>query len=647
MQAHTWLWISLLAPLMGGILSFIQRSHSKSCFWGSVGMIISLIASFFLINQTSGEPISFTFQWWPGMTLSWRIDQLSALLMFLVSLISLLVHLFSLGYMRHDPSYRRYFGFLGLFSFSMLALLASDHLLLLFVFWEMVGFSSYLLIGFWWQKEENALAARMAFITNRVADVCLLAGLLWWAALEQSLHISELSIATIPEAPAIGFLLVMGAFGKSAQLPFYPWLSRAMAGPTPVSALIHAATMVAAGVYLLARVQLIFVESVMLFIVIFGALTALSGALAALVQLDIKKVLAYSTISQLGYMVLGVGVGAYGASLFHLWTHAFFKAGLFLAAGAVIHFLETKNVSNPQDMRVMGGLRKDLPVTFWSYLLCMLSLSGLPLFTGFLSKDGIIVEAGLWALQYLESYGVWVIMIPLLSLITALLTAFYMGRQLMMVFFGKHRFDKGFSPTSESWITHYIPLGILGFGSLGFIYSLNPFSHEISFLEILTMGAVSMNTKKVAFVLTGTPFVSFLLSVGGLALAYRLYRPQSSFYQKLSAYRPRTILLEAFYLDSFYLQLAKFSTRLSQSVAYLDRKIIDPFIDLFSIGFVVFSKLMELMDKLMVDGVVKFLGNLAGLMGRFFSMFQAARVQLHVFWMVVGILLLLIGFHLI
>jgi NADH-quinone oxidoreductase subunit L len=372
-----------------------------------------------------------------------RLDALSATMALVVTGVGFLIHVYSIGYMHGDRGFARYFAYLNLFTTAMLLLVLADNLLLLFVGWEGVGLCSYLLIGFWYETPENAAAGKKAFLVNRVGDAGFLLGLfllVWtlgargvWtldiAAIET--HLGLLRDATVggwPVPLVVGLLLFVGATGKSAQIPLYVWLPDAMAGPTPVSALIHAATMVTAGVYLLARLDGLYAlaPGALAVVAVVGTVTALLAAVIATAQTDIKKVLAYSTVSQLGYMFLALGVGAAGAALFHLVTHAFFKALLFLGAGSVIHGL-----GGEQDLRRMGGLRTRLPVTFWTMAVATLAIAGVPPLSGFFSKDAILwgAFAGPHAAPVLGGVG----------LVVAVLTAFYTGRLLCLAFLGECR----------------------------------------------------------------------------------------------------------------------------------------------------------------------------------------------------------------
>ncbi|NTW56461.1 MAG: NADH-quinone oxidoreductase subunit L [Chlorobiaceae bacterium] len=367
------------------------------------------------------------------------IDNITVIMLAMVTLISFLVHLYSTGYMAGDKHYGRFFAYLGIFTFSMLGIVLSDNLFSIYIFWELVGLSSYLLIGFFFEKQSATDAQKKAFLTNRVGDIGMWLGILILYSQFHTFSYSEIfeNLAagkftmSYGWLTAAGILLFMGCVGKSAQLPLHIWLPDAMEGPTPVSALIHAATMVAAGVYFVARIFVLLTPDALHVIAFCGALTAFMAATIAITQNDIKRVLAYSTVSQLGYMVLGLGVGAYSAALFHLLTHAFFKACLFLGSGAIIHAMH-----HEQDMRWMGGLRKHMPWTFATFTFATLALAGLPLTSGFMSKDAILASAIGFA--HVEGGGIFYV-IPFLGFLSAMMTAFYMGRQIWLVFFGESR----------------------------------------------------------------------------------------------------------------------------------------------------------------------------------------------------------------
>jgi NADH-quinone oxidoreductase subunit L len=396
------------------------------------------------------------------------VDNVTAVMLLVVTIVSTLVHLFSIGYMHGDPRYSRYFAYLSIFSFSMLGLVLAESFLFIYIFWELVGLSSYLLIGFWFEKKSASDAGKKAFIVNRIGDFGFLIGILIIYATCGVLGYDEVFLA-IGEGKLSGTLLTLagiavfcGAIGKSAQFPLHVWLPDAMEGPTPVSALIHAATMVAAGVYLVGRVYPIFTPDAFLFIAYFGLITLFITATIALAQNDIKKVLAYSTCSQLGYMIMGLGVGGYTAGLAHLSTHAAFKACLFLGSGSVIHAVHS------QDIQEMGGLRKKMPITFVTFVIATLAISGVPGFSGFYSKDmilGAALEFGMKSANPLH------MIFFIGALFTAGLTAFYMFRLVILTFFGApkdlHKFDHAHESPPNMWV----PLVILAGLSFSFWYS--------------------------------------------------------------------------------------------------------------------------------------------------------------------------------
>ena len=464
-----YIWVIVLMPLIGFLINgLLGRYFSKSavvfvaCGSVFVSFALSILALFELLKLDASQrfyEISSLFHWIPSgnfhVEIGFLLDPLSAVMILVVSGVGFLIHVYSIGYMAHDKDFSRFFTYMNLFTGSMLLLVLANNFLLMFVGWEGVGLCSYLLIGFWYTRQSAANAGMKAFIVNRIGDfgVLLAIMLIFWTF--SSLNFREVfdsaygyfqSTAGAHGGETHGFvfndmfnlgmgvftlitiLLFVGATGKSAQIPLYVWLPDAMEGPTPVSALIHAATMVTAGVYMVARCNVLYLlaPDTLLIVAIIGAATAFFAATIGIAQNDIKRVLAYSTVSQLGYMFLACGVAAFGAGIFHLMTHAFFKALLFLAAGSVIH-----GMSDVQDMRQMGGLKSKMPITFMTMLIATLAISGIPLFSGFFSKDEI-----LWK-SFSSAYGgviFWIV-----GLITAGITAFYMFRLIYLTFFGENR----------------------------------------------------------------------------------------------------------------------------------------------------------------------------------------------------------------
>jgi NADH-quinone oxidoreductase subunit L len=473
------LWIVLALPLLGAAINGLfgktfPKSAVNSVAVGSV--VLSFLAAAETVREflqlapgqipyvgnyftwmISGEATSHPFR----VDFALQIDQLTVVMLMVVTFVGMLIHMYSTGYMAHEDGYYRFFCYLNLFMFFMLTLVMASNLIVMFVGWEGVGLCSYLLIGFYFLKKSAADAGKKAFIVTRIGDFGFTVGILMVFATFGTVAFGEVfdSLAKNPVSEGvlttICLLLFAGAIGKSAQLPLYVWLPDAMEGPTPVSALIHAATMVTAGVYMVARMNPLFSNApvAMLVVAIVGAVTALYSATIGLVQTDIKKVLAYSTVSQLGYMFLACGVGAYASGIFHLMTHAFFKGLLFLAAGSVIHAM-----GGEQDMMKMGGLRRKIPVTYWTMLIGTLAIAGIPGFAGFFSKDEILEAANSGRYHHLTLF--------LMALIGAALTSFYMFRLVFLTFFGKPRFDEHKVHVHESPKSMTVPLTILAFLSI-------------------------------------------------------------------------------------------------------------------------------------------------------------------------------------
>lgn len=461
----------LLSPILGFLINGLRyKKHSANLAGGiaTAAIAVSFIASVLLVVDLFGmapesRRIAVEFFEWIAVdkfkvNVGFVVDPISAIMILVITGVGSLIHLFSVGYMHHEAGAARYFSYLNLFIFNMLVLVLGDSLLTLFVGWEGVGLCSYLLIGFWFTDKEKAAAGMKAFITNRIGDAAFLLGMFILFFTFGTLNIHELNAMapTVAETSWMGAItlgtlfLFVGATGKSAQIPLYVWLPDAMAGPTPVSALIHAATMVTAGIYMIVRLNPLFImaPNTMMVIAIIGGLTAIMAASIGMTQWDIKKILAYSTVSQLGYMFLAVGVGAFGAAMFHLMTHAFFKALMFLGSGSVIHAMQEE-----QDIRKMGALGKALPITHFTFVLGWLAIIGIPPFAGFFSKDEILWMSfhspmGHWSLWALGALG-------------AAMTAFYMTRLMCLVFWGKSRVAKHVHP-HESPALMTIPLIVLG-----------------------------------------------------------------------------------------------------------------------------------------------------------------------------------------
>jgi NADH-quinone oxidoreductase subunit L len=539
------LWIPLL-PFAGFLVNnFGARTLPKRAVGAvaSLAMFAAFAASVMAIRvlvslPADGRETTQTIFTWIGsadfqVPLGLRLDPLSAVMILVITGIGFLIHLYSTAYMIEEESYEyaRYFAYLNLFAAFMLLLVLGDNFVVLFVGWEGVGLCSYLLIGFWYKNRSAADAGKKAFIVNRVGDVAFILGVLLAFTQFGSIHFKELNavIAGLPAEPTFGvvstiaLLLFIGATGKSAQIPLYVWLPDAMEGPTPVSALIHAATMVTAGVYLIGRNAVLFAHApdVLMIVAVIGTATALWAGAIGMVQNDVKRVLAYSTVSQLGYMFMAMGVGAYAAGIFHLLTHAFFKALLFLGSGAVIHAL-----AGEQDLRRMGGLRKELPVTYWTFLIGALAIAGVPGLAGFFSKDEILYRT------FSGGYTVlWVV-----GAITSLMTAFYMFRLVFLAFHGERRGNSAHvshAPRSMAIALVVLAIGSVFAGYLNVPAALGGSAFLEHFLEpslhvpALEGGhaAVEHGDHRVEMILM---LVSSLIALAGIAIAAFLYlkRPE-------------------------------------------------------------------------------------------------------------------------
>jgi NADH-quinone oxidoreductase subunit L len=625
---------------------FNQKAKTKTAWVGMFLLTTSCFFSIVLFHQTwiKNQVYQVDIEWFELKNHLFQfkiwIDKTTTALFCVVSLISTLVHLFSMTYMKGDKYYGRYFALLGVFTFAMQALLLTSNLLLIYIFWELVGFCSYLLISFWYEKPAAARAAKKAFMFNRVGDMGFLLAITVVYFIFQTLDIQELSIivrentnksiqtnANNSVSILLGMGFVLATCGKSAQLPLSVWLPDAMEAPTPVSALIHAATMVAAGIYLLIRVQFLLVSEIQLVVVIIGVLTALSAAFSAFNQTDIKKLLAYSTVSQLGFMMVAVGIGTTQVALFHLLTHAFFKAGLFLCAGVVIHHLHI------QDMREMGSLRKKMPVVFISYSICAFSLAGLPFFSGFLSKDLILHQAMLWA----ASQGFLFYIIPTSLFLTSLLTAIYIGKQWRLVFFEKEILVDE-SPINVQKLWQRIPplsmmefsILILAIFSLGFIFSLHPFLPARSWV---------MNGQVFDVSHWITVFSSFIACMG-MGIGWQLGKQKVS--DKIGN-RLITNNTMQFSIDNFYQKtIINGSVHFSNKLANFDSNVVDRTIRFVGFGLVTIGLLAAWGDKYIVDGGVRLSVWAVRKSGQKIKAIQNGKVQSYFAWALVGMLILLI-----
>ncbi len=642
------LWLIPLLPFAGFLLNGVLGSRLPRWLVSTIGLLAPLASFVLVLNAAAATMISAPascpgcgpvagvvmpnvetcpFPWLAigqlHVDFSLVLDQLSLVMLLVVTGVGFLIHIYSVGYMAHEEGYARYFSFLNLFLFFMTVLVLAGNILLMFVGWEGVGLASYLLIGFFFQRNAAANAGKKAFIANRIGDFGFLIGIFLLLANFGTLTFSEIAAKvtshpfrlivqngavtlhhtanSLPPAgvlTAICLCLLLGAAGKSAQLPLYVWLPDAMEGPTPVSALIHAATMVTAGVYMIARTHVLFDHAPFALgvVALVGAATALFAATIGLVQNDIKRVLAYSTISQLGYMFLGCGVAAYSAAIFHLVTHAFFKALLFLAAGSIIHA-----IGGEQDMRKMGGLRKKLPVTFWTMTVAVFTIAGFPPLAAFFSKDAILYAAFLHG-----TYGkfLWFI-----GLVTALLTSLYMFRLWYMTFLGEPR-SKDLHP-HESPRSMLVPLVILALLSIGGGWI--GIEHFSAFLAPAT-GVLHMKGGS-AWLEIVLSVVAVLVALEGWLIADKYYRRKPARPAQLAAALPHgyKLLANKYYVDEIY-----------------GAAIVKPLLAVskYVLGWIV--------DTAILGGLAWLLGGIGNLSGAILQRWQSGNLRSYAAWLTLG-----------
>ena len=609
----------LLSPLVGFLLNALlgRVLPRRIVGWigaGSVGLAFVFALAIFT-QVVGGSRLDQTyFTWWQSgdfnVPFNLYVDPVSTLMILVITGVGFLIHVYSIGYMREDPGFARFFAYMNLFVFSMLLLVLAGNFVWLIIGWAGVGLCSYLLIGFWYQRASAVLAARKAFVMNTIGDVGMV-----FAAFLVFLNLRVLDyravfgrIHQLPKGgtiiTAICLLLLVGAVAKSAQLPLHTWLPDAMEGPTPVSALIHAATMVTAGVYLVARMHMLYdwAPAAAATVAIVGGVTAFFAATIGTSQIDIKRVLAYSTMSQIGYMFLAVGLGAYAAGMFHFMTHAFFKALLFLAAGNVIHAFH-----DDQDIRHMGNLRAGLPITFWTFLIGTVSISGFPFFAGFFSKDEII-RAALSA----PDIEFW---LGILALITAGLTAFYMFR-LFFIAFGWEWLSHDGRHLHEALPVQTVPVIILAVGA-----AIGGFIPVGSFLSPVFGHAVEVG----AAAFWGLAALSVLVALIGFAFAYLLYarRPELA-----AAWRARiaplhTLVEHKYYVDEIY-----------------DFVFVRP-------GFALARFLNDVIETRVIDGLVNGVADFAMVEAREFRLIQTGRLRSYALWTLggaIGVVLIVASF---
>jgi len=655
---HLTALLTLAAPLAAFIYQAIVGKRDQSGLVSLTAIILSFIAGGFTWFSIWNNPtVSIQVNWFTIGETSFKVgillNNLSTLMLFLVPTVALPVHIYSRAYMHGDSGIHRYWMYLSLFCFAMLGLVIMDSLLLMYVFWELVGFASYLLIGFWFTRETAVQANKKAFLVNRIGDLGFLIGLAILFTQFKTLNLIDLfgdngliyqstiaqglwrsPVNSLPQIwlTIAGLAFFLAAMAKSAQFPLHVWLPDAMEGPTSVSSLIHAATMVAAGVFLLATVFPLFNESALLFIAIIGTITAALAAYFALGQYDIKRILAFSTISQLGFMMVGIGIGTWDAALFHLTTHAFFKCLLFLSAGAVIHEMaHLKEHSHldfdPQDLRNMGGLRQYMPKTFVLMSIASLALAGFPLTSGYLSKDSIVISSFEWAISKGNVY----LIIPISLILVSILTAFYIGRLLFKAFFGEFRLLKQLQgklhdqPLHEAPKTMLIPMFFLGLFCLFPLFSFNPFSYHDSWLmDGLLLDEYTFAPSHSAHLII--PAILLLGSAIGWIIGWKWYVQNK--YPLNPANQALKTAFNQGYINEFYEAVFVNGTlKLAQFCYWFDRHIVDAFVSLIQFIVLSLSQLSVWIDKYIVDGFVNTVAIVAYWTGNQVRLVQNGKIQ--------------------
>ena len=677
----------LFLPLLAFLIQiFIGKRLPRQGDWVSIGaisvtLVLAIIMFISMISKYDPEfsnEASFT---WLDMgefkiRLGFLVDNITIIMLLVVALISTCTHIFSTQYLKGDIRYSRYFAYLGLFTFSMNGIVLANNLMSMYMFWELVGVSSYLLIGHWFEKDSAANASKKAFLTNRVGDIGFFIGIMLIYNAVGSFAFVDIFDGVSTGLIAGGTLtlagigLFMGAMGKSSQFPLHIWLPDAMEGPTPVSALMHAATMVAAGVYLAVRIFPILTPDALLVVAYVGGFTAFFAASIAITQSDIKKVLAYSTVSQLGYMILAVGTGVYTAAFFHLLTHAMFKANLFYGSGSVIHSMhhalheKHDHKTDPQDMNNMGGFKDRMPITYWSMLISTMAIAGVPLFSGFLSKDAILAGTLSFSQHHPEHF-----LLPLFGFGAAAMTAFYMFRMMFLTFHGEPKIPELIDDIHESPKEMTGPIVLLGALSIYIWYTLpnnlspmasygwfNPKLVDHNFVGGLVHpvdSSVPGNMTAIEIAEHAhhahhlAMYISIAVAVLGIFLSWLTYIKKG-----LSAERwsKRAGFLYEWSLNKYYFDenynrfIYQPSLRLAEKVAWIDWELYDKY---FINGFGrltnwasrVTGKLdFDFIDQLLVDGT----GRIAALLGRQFKTVQTGKLQNYVLYVTAGIIILMI-----
>ena len=666
----------LVLPLVAFvILIFAGKRLPRQGDWVAVSAIlVTLILSIvmFVAMLLDYNPVfsqESTFTWMDlgafKIELGILVDNITIIMLLVVTLISSCSHIFSLKYMEGDIRYSRYYAYLGLFTFSMNGIVLANNLISMYMSWELVGLSSYLLIGHWFEKDSAADAGKKAFLTNRVGDIGFFIGIMLLYSSVGSFLFSDV-FAGVEAGKITGITLTfagvgifLGAMGKSSQFPLHIWLPDAMEGPTPVSALMHAATMVAAGVYMAVRLFPLFTPDALLVIAYVGGFTAIFAALIAITQNDIKKVLAYSTVSQLGYMILAVGTGVYIADFFHLLTHAMFKANLFYGSGSVIHAMhhalheKHDHETDPQDMRNMGGFKSKMPITYWSMLISTLAIAGVPFFSGFLSKDAILAGTLAFAQHQPQHF-----LLPVFGFGAAAITAFYMFRLIFMTFHGEHQMPELVDDIHESPKEMTGPLVLLASLSVFIFYTLprfNPFSYHGWFTDLIVPQTAVVPGSMTAHQITEYSHhahdlamgLSIAVAVIGISLSVLVYLkkiiPAETLAKKMGFLYDWS--LNKFYFDENYHRfLYKPFLNLSSKVAWIDWELYDRyFINGFGLVTEWFSRVIGKFDYDGIDqGLVDGIGRMAGVTGHSLRKIQTGRLQNYLLFVVAGVIVMII-----
>jgi len=660
--------IVVLLPFLAFLVQWFLGKKSVSGNISLVAIILSTLFSgvFVFAELWNNTPQHVTYNWFTigekTFTLGILLNNLTVLMQLIVCIVALPVHIYSRSYMKGDPGIHRYWMYLSLFCFAMLGLTISKNLLMMYVFWELVGFASYLLIGFWFTRMAAAQANKKAFIINRIGDLGFLIGIASIFSLYGTLDLVELlgkeglfyqgvnNDAGLMTLAGLGFFL--GAMAKSAQFPLHIWLPDAMEGPTSVSSLIHAATMVAAGVFLLSSIFPFFNDTVLLVITIIGTTTATLAAYFALAQHDIKRVLAFSTISQLGIMMVAVGIGAWDAAMFHLSTHAFFKCLLFLCAGVVIHEMthlktHTTKDFDPQDLRNMGGLRKRMPKTCVLMSIAALALAGFPLTSGFLSKDAIIISSFEWAIDK----GGPALIVPILLVVVSIMTAFYIGRLIFKAFYGEFKLGKDLvQHIHEASRTMLYPMAFLGICSLFFVFSWNPISYHGA--AILDGFSVHYGFKEIHSLHIIIPILLTVTALGAWWIGFQWYalnkHPLKSenkwitgaqqqlgindFVNKniskgLMAFSRWNYLFDKHIIDGAVHNVVNGTTALARAMSWFDKNIIDGTVIAVSRVTKALARISSWFDKYIVDGLVNTIAGTTYYLGHLLRLVQNGRLQ--------------------